>query len=196
MYFGSSSVHFNFYCKHQKLNKYRYGNIPAKIKNIYCSFCCDKQWFLIKSNEENDFPRLLISEYQRIRSIYVREMTNLWCNNYCNPTLVPQEATVSCLIKYNYDGGPRPHRPVVSDPNGCGGFPWLLLRQRTAPLKWGGLIAKSTFLPARSPSAAGYTAQRHGRWQRCAEGSCSSSDHWTWGSSGHSLREQEEPVSF
>lgn len=105
----------------------------------------------------------------------------------------PQEATVSYLI---IDGGALPQWPVFSDPNGRGGFPWLLLRHKTAPLKRGGVIAKSAFLPARSPSAAEYTTQRRGRWQRCAEGSCSSSDRWTWGSSGHSLRGQEAPISF
>lgn len=117
-------------------------------------------------------------------------MTNLCCSNYCNPTTGGY-----CFLSY-HDGGALPHWPVVSDPNGCGGFPWLLLRHKTAPLKRGGLIAKSAFLPARSPSAAGYTTQRRGRWQRCAEGSCSSSDRWTWGSSGHSLRGQEAPISF
>lgn len=182
-------MHFNFYCKHQKRNKYHYGNIPAKA-------CRDKQWFAIKRNEENDLFPIVNIRISGIRSIDVRELTNLWCNDYCDPTLVPQEATVSYLIKDNSDGGARPPRPVVSDPNGCGGFTWLLLPHKTAPLKRLKSIAKSAFLPARSPSAAGYATRRRGRWQRCAGGSCSSSDHWTWGSSGRSLRGRAAPISF
>lgn len=155
-----------------------------------------------------------------IRLINVREMTNLWCNNYCNPSLVPQGATISLnalstmqfglnagtqrwnkqspLIKNNSDGGALPQRPSVLDPDGCGGFSRFLLRHKRAPLKRlgpGGLIAKSAFPPARSPSAAGCTTRRRGRWQRCAEGSCSSSGHWTWGSSGRSLQKTKGPRS-